>query len=252
MKGYRVDRDTGLLLLSALLLLASLALLTVSMVRPSLGRRPFPASGDTGYSSGRKNSSESGAGYAILIETQQKKLYLLRDGKPVKAYACAVGKLETPSPLGSFRIVEKSHWGEGFGGYWLGLDCPWGQYGIHGTLSPASIGSSASHGCFRMFNSDVQELYGFVAVGTPVLVTGGIYGAFGSGFRPLSPGMYGQDVLAVQKRLRALGYYAADCNGRYGSALKSAVHSFQKGNGLPVSDTIDERMFTALGFVLME
>lgn len=197
-------------------------------------------------------ASQASAGYSILIETQQKKLYLLQNGRFVKSYLCAIGKPETPSPLGSFQIVQKAHWGEGFGGYWLGLNCPWGNYGIHGTLFPESVGSSASHGCFRMFNDDVRELYGIVPVGTPVLVTGGNYGAFGSGFRLLSPGMYGQDVLAVQKRLQLLGYYTAGCDGRFGPALLRAVHRFERDSGLPVSDTIDRRLFSAMGFVLME
>lgn len=43
-------------------------------------------------------------------------------------------------------------------------------YGIHGTDTPESIGQSVSHGCVRMFNSDVEKLYPMVAVGTPVYI----------------------------------------------------------------------------------
>ena len=33
-----------------------------------------------------------------------------------------------------------------------------GQYAIHGTNNPGSIGRFVSHGCFRMYNSDVMDL----------------------------------------------------------------------------------------------
>ena len=43
-------------------------------------------------------------------------------------------------------------------------------YGIHGTDVPESIGKSASHGCVRMLNKDIDTLYDMVAVGTPVYI----------------------------------------------------------------------------------
>jgi lipoprotein-anchoring transpeptidase ErfK/SrfK len=46
-----------------------------------------------------------------------------------------------------------------------------GQYAIHGTNRPASIGTYASYGCVRMFNEDVIDLFGRVGVGTAVIVT---------------------------------------------------------------------------------
>jgi lipoprotein-anchoring transpeptidase ErfK/SrfK len=45
-----------------------------------------------------------------------------------------------------------------------------GQYAIHGTNSPGSIGGFVSHGCFRMYNQDIMDLYARVSVGTPVVV----------------------------------------------------------------------------------
>jgi lipoprotein-anchoring transpeptidase ErfK/SrfK len=50
----------------------------------------------------------------------------------------------------------------------LGLDR--GNYAIHGTNNPASIGHYVSHGCIRMYNQDIVDLYGRVSVGTPVYV----------------------------------------------------------------------------------
>ena len=54
----------------------------------------------------------------------------------------------------------------------MGLDVPWGGYGIHGTNRPWSIGTYASLGCVRMFNEDIEELFEIVAPGTRVVITG--------------------------------------------------------------------------------
>ena len=45
-------------------------------------------------------------------------------------------------------------------------------YGIHGTNVPSSIGKAASHGCIRMRQQDLEELYGMVTVGTIVELKG--------------------------------------------------------------------------------
>ncbi|MCO5090161.1 L,D-transpeptidase [Bosea sp. (in: a-proteobacteria)] len=47
---------------------------------------------------------------------------------------------------------------------------PGGQYAIHGTNMPATVGTAASYGCFRMHNRDVIDLYARVRMGTPVVV----------------------------------------------------------------------------------
>ncbi len=46
-----------------------------------------------------------------------------------------------------------------------------GDYAIHGTNVPGSVGHDASYGCFRMLNRDIVDLYERVRVGTTVLVT---------------------------------------------------------------------------------
>jgi lipoprotein-anchoring transpeptidase ErfK/SrfK len=45
-----------------------------------------------------------------------------------------------------------------------------GEYAIHGTNVPRSIGGFVSYGCIRMFNQDVVDLYSRVSVGTTVVV----------------------------------------------------------------------------------
>jgi lipoprotein-anchoring transpeptidase ErfK/SrfK len=46
-----------------------------------------------------------------------------------------------------------------------------GDYAIHGTNNPGSIGGFVSHGCIRMYNQDITDLYDRVNVGTPVIVS---------------------------------------------------------------------------------
>jgi lipoprotein-anchoring transpeptidase ErfK/SrfK len=45
-----------------------------------------------------------------------------------------------------------------------------GEYAIHGTNAPRSIGGFVSYGCIRMYNEDVLDLYSRVSVGTTVTV----------------------------------------------------------------------------------
>jgi lipoprotein-anchoring transpeptidase ErfK/SrfK len=45
-----------------------------------------------------------------------------------------------------------------------------GEYAIHGTNRPDSIGHFVSYGCIRMFNEDIRDLYNRVHVGTRVVV----------------------------------------------------------------------------------
>jgi len=46
-----------------------------------------------------------------------------------------------------------------------------GQYAIHGTNRPESIGTFASYGCIRMYTEDILDLFERVSVGTPVAVS---------------------------------------------------------------------------------
>jgi len=45
-----------------------------------------------------------------------------------------------------------------------------GEYAIHGTNNPGSVGHFVSHGCIRMYNSDIMDLYSRVGFGTRVVV----------------------------------------------------------------------------------
>jgi murein L,D-transpeptidase YcbB/YkuD len=111
-----------------------------------------------------------------------------------------------------------------------------------------SIGYGASHGCIRMFNKDVRELYDLVPIGTSVVIANGCFGPFGTGFKSINPGDRGADVLAIQQRLSELGYFKSQLTGIYEDDLKHALHNFQRNNGLEVKNTITKSDFLKMGF----
>lgn len=116
----------------------------------------------------------------ILISLPERKLALVEDGKLVKIYSVAVGKRSTPSPAGQFKVINRvaqpAYYQPGqvmpagpdnpLGTHWIGIDSK--SIGIHGTNQPGSIGRRASHGCIRMKNEDVAELFARVRVGDAV------------------------------------------------------------------------------------
>ncbi|MGI5853664.1 MAG: L,D-transpeptidase family protein [Bacillota bacterium] len=182
----------------------------------------------------------------ILINLYTHQLTLLIDGKPFKTYPVAVGKKQTRSPLGEWKIVNKGIWGNGFGTRWMGLNIPWGTYGIHGTNKPWSIGTAASHGCFRMYNRDVEEVYRYVSVGTPVDVVGDHYLFYAKLPGTYKKGSRSQGVVTIQLRLKQLGYLNSRADGIFGSETENAVKTFQRLHGLPESGIVDEQTKNAL------
>ncbi len=190
--------------------------------------------------------------YYIFVDVEESQLYLFENGILIKTYPCAGGKHTTPSPIGTWKIISKDTWGEGFGGRWMGFNVPWGKFGIHGTIYPNSIGWSSSKGCIRMFNKDVKELYKIVPHGTKVTIIDGPYGSFGRGIRILDPGEYGADVMEVQKKLKELGYYYGSIDGKYGDGMKAAVHKYQKDHKLAISNRVSRQMIEMLGFFEFE
>lgn len=105
----------------------------------------------------------------IDVTAKRHQLKLFNGNKLIKAYPVAIGKMLTPSPHGTYKIINKQpNPGGPFGVLWMGLSKP--HYGIHGTNNPSSIGKSVSHGCIRMHNHDVLDLSKRVGIGTPVVI----------------------------------------------------------------------------------
>ena len=114
------------------------------------------------------------------------RLMMFYDGDTRLAlYHLGLGKVSTPTPTGYYKISSKE-----INPPWINPDDPeyevpsgpdnplgyrWmqfsGNYGIHGTNRPESIGGYVSNGCIRMNERDVEELFDAVEVGTPVEIT---------------------------------------------------------------------------------
>lgn len=193
------------------------------------------------------------SGSWIWIDIHQKSLTLYEGTRVQKTYPVATGAWDTPSPIGVYTITHRFA-GElgGFGTRFLGLNVPWGQFGIHGTNKPGSIGSNASHGCIRMHVRDSEELYGLVGNGAKVVIEGGPYGWLDQGLRELHPGDRGSHVAAVQARLLQLGYTWQWPDGVYGQATQQAVAAARRALGLAQRDCVDTAFYNAIGLIPFE
>jgi murein L,D-transpeptidase YcbB/YkuD len=158
----------------------------------------------------------------VIINTYNKRLVVYVDGEVQKNYPVAIGKSTTKTPVGEWAIISKSkNWGGGFGTRWLGLNVPWGIYGIHGTNKPGSIGRAASHGCIRMHNKHVEELYELIPRKTRVEIIGKRLPIDVN--YELSPGQTGLAVMQLQDNLKKYNFEPSYMDARYGPSTVSAI-----------------------------
>ncbi|MDN5344251.1 MAG: hypothetical protein PWQ18_362 [Clostridia bacterium] len=192
----------------------------------------------------------AGKNLKVIVDTVRLELTILADGQPLGKYPIAIGKYTSPSPVGEWKITDKAYEAGGaFGTRWLGLNVPWGNYGIHGTNRPWSIGWAASAGCFRMFNADIETIYPWLPIGTPVVVKGPYTLPTG----PLRPGNGSPAVVTLQARLRERGFYLfGPTDGDYGLMTELAVREFQIYHGLKATGVADAATLRALGFEVSE
>jgi lipoprotein-anchoring transpeptidase ErfK/SrfK len=162
---------------------ATAALITKALA--GLGRGPLRLQADTFPA----KVNRVNFGPIIVIHRAARRLYLYRNTTLVRRFPIAVGMPGHVTPLGRYRVIVReknptwnppdSPWAEGLGPIppgvsnplgtrWIGTSAP--AIGIHGTPVPSSVGTAASHGCIRMYMSDVEWLYERVRVGTPVII----------------------------------------------------------------------------------
>jgi lipoprotein-anchoring transpeptidase ErfK/SrfK len=116
----------------------------------------------------------------IVISTGQRRLYWIVDDVLVKSYPVATGRPSMPTPHRVWRIGAKYRTDPGsvYGPRKMrlfkkvGSTYQYTAYNLHGTNNQDSIGHYASHGCIRMFNRDVLELFPQVPMYTLVLTRG--------------------------------------------------------------------------------
>jgi len=140
---------------------------------------------------------------SLVLDRRRRLLTVVEKGLPLRRFPVAVGMPGWETPVGTFRVLEKTinpiwehpekgtHTASGpanpLGSRWIGFyqDCQgrrgWdGEQmldvkgcvvaGFHGTPNRWTVGQAVSHGCVRLYDEDVRELFDLVTVGTPVTV----------------------------------------------------------------------------------
>lgn len=132
----------------------------------------------------------------LLLKLKERRLYVVENDvkQPAEGYKVAIGQPKWPTPIGRFQVNEmvenpdflafdfndpkKPDRGRvppgannPLGLRWIGFTNAHGwQVGFHGTAKTAVLGQAVSHGCVRMANPDVVEVYKRVKIGTTVVV----------------------------------------------------------------------------------
>lgn len=139
----------------------------------------------------------------LVLDRRRRRLVLLEQGRELLRFPVAVGRPGWETPVGQFRVIELvanpvwehpatgSKIGPGpsnpLGSRWIGFhrDCRGRSgfngseqlvvrgcvsAGFHGTPNRSSVGQAVSHGCVRLYDEHVRQLFELVQVGTPVTV----------------------------------------------------------------------------------
>ncbi|MEL6159512.1 MAG: L,D-transpeptidase [Cyanobacteria bacterium J06623_5] len=132
-----------------------------------------------------KTAEESSVQLEIFLK--ERYLEVRAEGKPAIRYEVAIGQDDWQTPTGRFAVMnmlENPAWqhpitkeeippgadnplGDRWIGFWTDGQA---QIGFHGTDQEDLIGEAVSHGCVRMRNRDIRDLYKRVDIGTPVTV----------------------------------------------------------------------------------
>lgn len=123
----------------------------------------------------------------LVLQLSQRQLYVYRGDTLETMFPVAVGRAGWETPTGRFAVsymLENPGWTNPFTGEVMppGPSNPLGErwisfwtdgqneIGFHGTPNRGSIGQAASHGCVRLYNEHIRELYDLVTPGTVVTV----------------------------------------------------------------------------------
>jgi lipoprotein-anchoring transpeptidase ErfK/SrfK len=148
---------------------------------------------DTAHASGATVAMrQAAAPGTIIVRTKERRLYLVTGSGQAISYPVGVGRIGKQWSGTSYISGKYTHpaWSPpaevrrdkpylpqvipgGSPGNPMGvaaMTLAGGEYAIHGTNQPSSIGHFVSYGCIRMRNEDIQDLYSRVGVGTRVVV----------------------------------------------------------------------------------
>jgi lipoprotein-anchoring transpeptidase ErfK/SrfK len=123
----------------------------------------------------------------LIVDLSDRQVYLYDGDKLSARYAIAVAQPGWETPVGVFQVVQmqlnpiwrhpvtkeivpsgdRNPLGSRWIGFWVNGEH---QIGFHGTNQPDLIGQAVSHGCIRMRNTDIEQLYAQIRLNTPVTV----------------------------------------------------------------------------------
>ncbi len=133
--------------------------------------------------------------HGLVVNLAELAVYHFHQGTFMRRYPLAAGKRDWETPTGNYKIlnkiknptwripesiVEELGYERGYsyevppgpdnplGAYWMATSAR--GVGLHATTAPWSIGRYASHGCLRMFQDHIEELFPQVEVGMPIAI----------------------------------------------------------------------------------
>jgi len=130
------------------------------------------------------------SGTLIIVDKTAFTLSLYEDGEKIKTYPVGLGKVQSQTPSGKFKVISRTEnpvlYAEGdqpeipggdpknpLGPRWMGLNTGLNKpnsIGIHGTSEGAGVGQPQTDGCVQLDNQIIRKVYDRVPLGTPVWI----------------------------------------------------------------------------------
>jgi L,D-transpeptidase ErfK/SrfK len=191
----------------------------------------------------------------LVINVPEMRLYDFTNPEAVRVIAVAVGDADDPTPVGKFRIGQKRVdpvWTvprsirtekpylpaqvppgaeNPLGSRWMTIGT--GSYGIHGTNVKWSIGRGSTHGCVRLYEDVMEDLFDRTESGVPIQI---LYQPFKWGtngkelFLEVHPDIYGRIPDAMAAALEVPRSLGLEPRLDYGKVFATV----QRAEGIPV------------------
>lgn len=147
-------------------------------------------SSDSSQSIGESSTTQATSNSTVRLEVNitDRQVTFYEGDSRIKTYPIAVGRAGWETPTGNFEVAQMFQnptWIHPFtdqvippgdpqnplGPYWIGFWTDGKNWiGFHGTPNPETVGTATSHGCIRMYNQDIEELFYKISPGTLVTV----------------------------------------------------------------------------------
>lgn len=172
------------------IMIAALTLMTTQQAAPGVSAQSLPDNPAPPSVAKPLEKVDETEERRLVINIPSRTLWVYSGDQIIRYFPVGVGRLGYMTPLGKFSVIRKvidPGWENPYlpsgrvrlapgednplGTRWIGFyQKDGGEYGIHGTDNPASVGKFSSHGCVRLKVPDAEALFELVNVGMPVEV----------------------------------------------------------------------------------